>query len=118
LRQLRRTDQLIVPDVLYKLRHHFTELEDKRLGNQHWQDALIFDARQMIDFSLSRTGVILRSTGVFATTRSRRTVKDPRHLYFNRPFLIYVKKRQPGVQPFFVMWVDNAELFKPCNRSP
>jgi len=118
LRQLRRTDQLIVPDVLYELTHHFTELEDKYLGNRHWQDARIFDARQMIDFSLSRTGVVLKSTGVFATTRSRRTVKDPRHLHFNRPFLIYVKKRQPHAQPFFVMWVDNAELLKPYDASP
>jgi hypothetical protein len=26
-----------------------------------------------------------------------------------RPFLIYLKKRGAG-HPFFVMWVDNAEL--------
>ena len=33
-----------------------------------------------------------------------------RRFHFNRPFLIYVKKREPAAAPFFVMWVDNAEL--------
>jgi hypothetical protein len=28
---------------------------------------------------------------------------------FDRPFLVYMQKRG-AEQPFFVMWVDNAEL--------
>jgi hypothetical protein len=39
-------------------------------------------------------------------------LEEPRYFYFNRPFLIYVKKRGPEYSPFFVMWVDNAELMK------
>jgi len=39
-----------------------------------------------------------------------RRIEEPRHLYFNKPFLIYVKKRGAEYSPFFVMWVDNAEL--------
>jgi hypothetical protein len=71
-------------------------------------------ALQKIDFSLSRTGVVLRSTGVMGASRSRSAqIAKPRYPYFNRPFLIYVKKRQPNAQPFFVMWVDNTELLKP-----
>ena len=113
LRKLRPIDRLIVPDVLYKLTHHFTELEGKGLGNPGWQVYSIFEAMQMIDFALSRTGVTVKSWALLAGAAGRPVnIEEPRHLYFNRPFLVYVKKRGPDYSPFFVMWVDNAELMK------
>jgi prepilin-type processing-associated H-X9-DG protein len=113
LRKLRPIDILIVPDVLYKLTHHFKELLGKFLGNQKWQGYFFFEAMQMIDFSLSRTGVILKSEApIGAAVGRRRQIEEPRKLHFDRPFLIYVKKRDGGTSPFFVMWVDNAELMK------
>lgn len=33
-------------------------------------------------------------------------------LHLDRPFLICVKKREPGAAPFFLMWVDNSELMQ------
>ena len=104
------SDELIVPDVLYKLTHHFKELEGKGIGNQPWRNEryFIFLAMQMIDFSLSRTGVVLKSEGIFGMTSA--IGPPPRYFHFNRPFLIYVKKRGDNYRPFFVMWVDNAEL--------
>jgi hypothetical protein len=116
LRKLRPIDRLIVPDVLYKLTHDFSELEGKKLKNPKWRalDYFIFEARQMILFSLSRTGVILKSEasmgGGGGVPPPR--IEQPRHFYFDRPFLIYVKKRGPDYSPFFVMWVDNAELLE------
>jgi prepilin-type processing-associated H-X9-DG protein len=116
LHKLRPIDSLIVPDVLYKLIHHFSELEDKRFANLKWQarNYFIFEAMQMVDFSLSRTGVILKSEarlGAGAGAPPPRK-EQPRHFHFDRPFLIYVKKRGPDYSPFFVMWVDNAELLE------
>jgi len=114
LRELRSIDNLIVPDVLYKLTHHFKELEDKRLANPKWWELgyFIFEASQMVDFSLSRTGVILKSEAVIGVAGGMGPpqLEQPRHFYFDRPFLIYVKKRGADYSPFFVMWVDNAEL--------
>jgi len=113
LRKLRPIDTLIVPDVLYKLKHHFKELFDKSIGNQRWLDYFFFEAMQMIDFSLSRTGVILKSEArIGATSGRRRQIEEPRKLHFDRPFLIYVQKREAGTSPFFVMWVDNTELMQ------
>jgi hypothetical protein len=109
LRNLRPEDYLIVPDVLYKLDHSFSELMGKDLGNADFNDLYIFEARQMIDFSLSRTGVVLRSSARAAASPSAVRVL-PRAFCFDAPFLIYVKKRQPDARPFLVMWVDNAEL--------
>jgi hypothetical protein len=116
LRKLRPIDSLIVPDVLYKLTHHFTEIEGKKFSNPKWQavDYFIFEAMQMVDFSLSRTGVILKSEARLGAAGGSPPprIEQPRHFYFDRPFLIYVKKRGPEYSPFFVMWVDNAELLE------
>jgi len=114
LRKLRTIDKLIVPDILYKLTHHFKELEYKNLANPKWRALgyFIFEARQMVDFSLSRTGVILKSEARIGGGGGMAppNIEQPRYLYFDRPFLIYVKKRGADYSPFFVMWVDNAEL--------
>jgi hypothetical protein len=52
------------------------------------------------------------------TSRSPEPLLKPRHLRFDRPFLICVRKREPGATPFFLMWVDNAELMQAaaCER--
>ncbi|UCC99771.1 MAG: hypothetical protein JSW66_07775, partial [Phycisphaerales bacterium] len=115
--RLRSIDSLIVPDVFYKLTHHFTDLEGKKLRNPKWRAKgyFIFEARQIIDFALSRTGVVLKSEAIMGGAASAAPppgIRQPRRFYFDRPFLIYVKKRGAEFSPFFVMWVDNAELMK------
>jgi hypothetical protein len=109
--KLRPIDTLIVPDVAYKLTHSFDELLDKYFANPKWHEYFFFEALQKIDFSLTRTGMILKSEARLAATRGASDrVEKPRHLHFDRPFLISVQKREPGATPFFLMWVDNAEL--------
>jgi len=110
-RRLQHGDTLFVPDVLYKLTHRFDELLGKPLANQKWQGDYFFEAIQKIDFTLSRTGVILKSEARVAGAKSAAMVEQ-RHLHFDRPFLICVQKREPHATPFFLMWVDNAELMK------
>jgi len=112
LRKLQLGDTLVVPDVLYKLAHHFDELLGKHFANQKWRDDYFFEALQRIDFTLSRTGVVVKSEARLAKTTSAQPT-GPRHLHFDRPFLICVQKREPNATPFFLMWVDNAELMKP-----
>ncbi len=59
----------------------------------------------MIDFRLDRCGAILKSHAI----NEVRCIA-PRFVV-NRPFLLYMKRRDAD-QPFFVMWVDNAELLR------
>jgi len=117
LSKLRPIDSLTVPDVLYKLTHHFDQLLEKPFANKGWKGFSLFEALQRIDFSLSRTGVVLKSVAIGGATASRspQQLAKPRHLRFDRPFLICVKKREPDATPFFLMWVDNAELMQ---RAP
>jgi len=63
----------------------------------------------------------LKSQGVIAgagTAGLPRRIERPRFLYFNGPSLIYAKKRGPDYCPFFVMWVDNAELMQKFGALP
>jgi len=104
-------DSLIVPDILYKLTHKYEELIGKKIKNPNYKNFWFLIARQKINFSLSRTGITLKSEGMAAAPPPAR-LKFPRLMHFNRSFLIYVKKRQGGNDPFFVMWMDNAELMQ------
>jgi hypothetical protein len=115
LRKLGSIDTLTVPDVATKLMHRFNEMLNKDLGNAKWPETFISEAMQRIDFSLSRTGVVLKSEALVrpATRAGPAHEQKPRHLHFDRPFLICVQKREPNATPFFLMWVDNAELMKP-----
>lgn len=110
LRELFLYDGLIVPDFVYKMTHHFSELEGGEIANQPWQNHgyQILEAMQIINFSINRTSVVIESND---TDDNR--LSSQKKYYFNRPFLIYVKKRGEGHSPIFAMWVDNAEMMTP-----
>jgi len=98
-------DTLAVPVLHWKISHRFRELEgaDKVLDNPRWSGYWIARAHQTIEFRLDRSGAAVASeSNVYAAAM-------PRNYLFTRPFLIVMKKRGTAA-PFFVMWVDNAEL--------
>ncbi len=93
-------DDLRVPDMFWRIDHRFTELVGKTVANVSMP---IVEAMQTIEFRLDRSGAMLESVAFMAIAAA------PREFLFNRPFLVYMKKRD-AQRPFFVMWVDNAEL--------
>jgi hypothetical protein len=103
-------DVLLVPDVFWRISHHFTELEGRAFGNAKLEGQRIDVAMQEIVFRLDRSGAELKSEA--------KTYMSPFPSYFvlDQPFLIYMKRRG-GDSPYFVVWVDNAELLKPFNFS-
>jgi len=98
--ELGRTDILEVPEMVWKIDHRFLELVGKVLANVKGP---ITEAMQTIEFRLDRSGAKVESEALLAAKSA------PKRLRFNRPFLVYMQKRG-SAQPFFVMWVDNAEL--------
>lgn len=105
------SDVLLIPNTHWKIDHHFSELEgaDKLLLNPGFEGYWIERARQAIDFKLDRSGAeLISETKVMAEAM-------PQYFLFDRPFLIYMKERG-AEHPFFVMWVDNAELL--CKYQP
>lgn len=106
---LDENDVLRVPDMAWRISRLFTELEGQQFTNQALSGLPIQQARQDLEFRLSRTGAALKAeSGMVAEA-------IPRHYIFDRPFLLYMKQR--GVEsPYFVMWVDNAELLAYWSR--
>lgn len=100
-------DTLLVPNMAWQIAHRFAEIEgvDKPILNPNLQGLHISTAAQVIRFRLDRSGAEVVS-------ESKNEVK-PWAFYFhlNRPFLIIMKKRD-AKRPFFVVWVDNAELLQ------
>jgi len=104
--QLTYGDSLLVPTMHWRILHHFHELEgaDKPIQNTGpLSGTYLGEAFQTLEFKLDRSGATIRSDSMLATFSA------PWDLRFNRPFLLYMKKRG-AKHPFFVMWVDNAEL--------
>jgi hypothetical protein len=102
------TDHLLVPAMAWRVEHRFAELEgpERRLAGGKFDGLYISRALQVIQFRLDRSGADLAS-------EARIMVKGgPTRFLFDGPFLVYMKRRgAPG--PYFVMWVDNAELLAP-----
>jgi len=99
-------EPFLVPNLNWKLSHQFGDLEDKFLGNQGHESRWLEELHQRIEFRLDRSGAELRSQ---ASGMEKDAAEGERRFVFDRPFLIVMKKRG-AERPFFVMWVDNAEL--------
>jgi hypothetical protein len=112
-RPLESQDTLLVPNMNWRLRHEFRELlgEGKALKfNGLWP---MRTAEQIIALRLDQEGVRVKSSGEFgAKSAQPAQPRFQRDFHFDRPFLLYLKKRG-AERPFFVMWIDNAELLCP-----
>jgi hypothetical protein len=97
---------LTVPSMNWRVEHRFRELEKPSANG------LIVEAAQSIQFKMDRKGVVLASEAMIHDWQNGHPNEPhPDHYPFDRPFLILMKKRD-GRNPFFVMWVDNAELMQ------
>ncbi len=99
-------DRLLIPSLHYRITHHFRALEgeDKLLLHPDWHNVYLETAFQSIEFRLDPQGAAVASSAL-VEVKSR----EPRIYHFNRPFLLFLKKRDTKY-PFFVMWIENAEL--------
>ena len=96
-------DVLLVPDLFWRVSHRFTNLERRTFKNTKLLGQRLDHAQQDILFRLDRSGAELRAEAKLYCK------PVPTRFVLDRPFLIYMKKR--GAQsPYFLMWVDNAEL--------
>ncbi len=102
---LAENEILLVPDVVWSIRHRYQELEDRQMKGGAVDGWRILVAQQDIQFRLDRSGAELKSEAALGSE------SDPARYVFDRPFLIYMKKRGAKA-PFFVLWVENAELLR------
>lgn len=103
---------VLLPNMDWKIDHHFPELVDKELRHPSFPPdtkPYVVDAQQSIRFRLDRRGAILRSSAIMPTDWGDGVHVPYEYFRFDRPYLIVLRVRD-SQRPFFVMWVDNAEL--------
>lgn len=103
-------DILMVPKLNFDVRRRYRELEGRPLmiSNPNIaQDLMILGALQDVRFQLDEKGARLRSEGHIAIGCGGPPMG--RRFIFDDPFLILMK-RKDAKNPYFAMWVDNAEL--------
>lgn len=105
-RKLEDEDTLLVPMMHWEIEHHFRDLEgpEKVLSTSTGQKLYLAKAFQLLEFKMDEKGAEITSEAMEEALDG-----GPAHYHFDRPYLIYLKKRS-AKHPFFVMWVDNAEL--------
>jgi hypothetical protein len=86
-------DTVLVPNIGFRVTHRFRELEADPIAA----------AFQKIQFRLNRSGADLKSEAGLLIKPT------PTHYHADRPFLV-VMKRRDRERPYFVAWIDNAEL--------
>lgn len=103
------TDVLLVPDIICNISHHYNEIEGLVFLNPKLKNQSIDIAQQDILFRLDRNGAEIKSEA--------KMICQPisTHLIADRPFFVYIKKRG-SKQPYFMMWVDNADFLKKWDK--
>ncbi|MBN2577889.1 MAG: hypothetical protein JXB10_02775 [Pirellulales bacterium] len=109
-RDLGPNDVLLIPDLFWTISHRFSELEGKSFTNTKLKGQRLDVAQQDIYFRLDRSGAELKSESKLYCA------PVPIYYVFDHPFLIYMKKRN-AKNPYFAIWVDNAELLSPWDSK-
>jgi hypothetical protein len=108
---IREKDEVLIPMMHWRVSRHFQELEHKDFLNPLFRGYFIGRAMEDLDFLLDERGARLEAQAV-ATVAKGLHVDEPKRYVMDGPFLIYLQKHG-AAHPFFVMWVDNAELLQP-----
>ncbi len=94
----------------WRIDHRFRELEGKKFATPHFPLRFMALAQQLVQFKLDRRGAELSSGHILGSEWSN-DGPPVEKLLCDRPYLI-VFKRRGSPDPFFAMWVENAELMQ------
>ncbi len=102
---LKKGDILKIPKFDFDIFKKYRELTGRSYGVYALAGAI-----QGIKFKLDEKGVILESyAAIVMQEKSISVPVEPKQLIFDKPFLFCLKEKN-GKYPYFVMWIDNAEL--------
>ncbi len=94
-----------VPEFHFRIEKRFKELEGRALLNEAGRGLPLVESGEVLQFDLDRTGAKLRVSARHAFK------SESLPFVLDGPFLLYMKVRG-APEPYFVMWVDNAELMR------
>ena len=111
MQHIKPNDVLLLPNFNWFISHDFTDLEKRAVGNAKTSGQRLDLAEEDISFRLDKTGAELKAES------KRYFTSVANKFVFDKPFLIYMKMRDAHM-PYFVMWVDNAELMSLWQQKP
>jgi hypothetical protein len=100
-----------IPKLNFDYTTSFSSLAGRTIQNApHYKGNELAAALQSIRFKLDERGAVLKSeAALIVKSASKYREGDPRTFIVDGPFLILMI-RAKAPQPYFAMWVDNAEL--------
>lgn len=107
---MQNLETIIVPVIDLNRTRQFPELCDRNISAPSTEiSGKAFSlVEQRIQFRLDETGAVLESKSVFVSAM------PPRKFVFDKPFLVMLI-RQDASTPYFVLWVNNADVLVPFN---
>lgn len=109
------SEVLRVPKIDLDTLHRYSELVDRKLLNQGFEDYSIAEALQAIRFRLDETGADLSSEAAIELFIG--AVAQQREFVFDKPFLLCLKERESRV-PYLAIWIDNSEFLVHVKHDP
>ena len=116
IQQLRSVDHLQIPIISFGLVATLTELINLKVDVQKHPERFIAAARQTMRFRMDEYGAeLIADTQMIVGENGDGALHidplKPRHLIFNRPFLIAIQQQNATV-PYFLAWIGNADLLE------
>ncbi len=99
-------DRLKVPNVDFKTKHFYTDLQGKMIKNT---DFMIMQALETIDFKMDNKGVKLKSEAAIvmrATAVGPGRRVEPRYFYLDDPYYLYLIEKD---KPYFALHVGDTK---------
>jgi hypothetical protein len=99
-------DVLLIPKFDVAIDHRYASLLGLHLRNEGFQQYFVAEARQDVRFRLDECGAAVKSEAILAIKKGP---MDFKLLRFDKPFLLYLKKKG-AAYPYLAVWVENTEL--------
>lgn len=108
--QIRKDDKIVIPKINFNIETNYSTLEGKTFHADKIQ-FIIDKAWQKTAFKLDEKGAEVVSDACFQLKDldEEREKPRPKNLIFDQPFFVLLQ-RTDEANPYFAMWVANAEL--------
>lgn len=108
---INETDEIIIPSFSFNLETNYSSMEGNTF-QAGLMDFVLQTVYQRNAFVLDENGGRVESEAVITAAPAAEMPVEhphPKHLVFNKPFFLMVKRAE-NPNPYFAMWVENAEL--------
>ena len=104
-------DTLKIPNLNFKVKKQFTELENKELTFTNGKKYYIDKALQTIQFELNKKGGKVKSeAGMGLQKSSLKDSENPRYFHFDNTFTLFLKEKEKNL-PYLAIQIDDINKF-------